>query len=95
MAAFTPGPWRAFASDDDVAGVETADGRFAIADCEVIGVDMPPDDECGANALLIAAAPNLYTACGALLEAIESGSENHMRLVAAAARAAIAKAEGK
>jgi hypothetical protein len=69
---FTPGPWRLgfvtrayeVARRKIVAAEESPESGTGI--CEVYGIQ---DDDCVANAQLIAAAPDLLAACEAFVEA--------------------------
>ncbi len=67
---FTPGPWRLDA--EEVATVLGPDG-FMTADCLILSVrkGAPTDKRCRANAHLIAAAPDLYAAVKAAVEAYD------------------------
>ncbi len=109
MSKHTPGPWTAEICDDGWGAHSVISGAIAYDDKPYIcGLSdrttafAPDDDEAIANAHLIAAAPCLLEALRALDEAYcRAGSpltkaerdEDRRRLVAA--RAAIAKAEGK
>ena len=105
MSNRTPGPWETYEFDDQI-GVS---GNYAdVADCT--GLEYRFDssrsrDETLANARLIAAAPDLLEALAALMDEAEdifvcmadaTGIDRHaLPPQFAAARAAIAKAEGK
>ena len=86
MKKHTQGPWGVMQGDL----IYAKGGRF-IADCERTPFEKrpaPPDKEDHANALLIAAAPDLYEACKALLR------DGDMPEIIEAIEEAIAKAEG-
>lgn len=83
----TTGPWKATTSDGGYWWIERAEGHRAIG-CLISW----PESE--ANARLIAAAPDLLFALGALLDLHEGGGETTSP-TCAIARAAIAKAEGR
>lgn len=100
---FTPGPWRLSLTDDTtVIGPDHQEIAEAMGDYE--DDDMLPEVE--ANARLIAAAPDLYTAleeASALVDAL-SGGRGNLRLrgqyisleeAIARARAALSKARGE
>lgn len=89
----TPGPWHVdgmsiFAPTDHIAAKDVAvmvnDGNSSIA-------------ERGANALLIAAAPELLAACEMLVKGIGEHGGNYTDCLEASrvARAALAKAKGE
>lgn len=93
MSKHTPGPWR-------ICWTTTQDGqggtkRYAINGphrevCECRSAGQPADE---ANALLIAAAPDLLAACKALAD-MESWGDVDPDSTAGRAYAAIAQAEG-
>lgn|SRR4051812_43419633 len=92
--AFTKGPWQAF-RDSDVGRwlIDTAPGvestnQYVIAD-DIIG----PDAE--ANARLIAAAPELYTAVVELLMTDDGDLPDSHAKAVGYAKAALAKARGE
>jgi hypothetical protein len=95
-AKFTPGPWHVHGANGNV--VYAPDGWIADVRAGTKGSHGPAAQ---ANANLIAAAPDLYAACKALI-AYQESEEEWSILVAtkayesavAMARAAIAKAEG-
>lgn len=86
-AKHTPGPWKAQRGSGDY-GMEVVADRKVI--CETIS---PPHDD---NAHLIAAAPDLLSACKFLYERSQAFPDfyNETFGYAQAARAAIAKAQG-
>jgi hypothetical protein len=94
--SFTPGPWAAI-NDSDGFGwfIDTAPGvdstnEYVIAD-EILGQDAE------ANACLIAAAPELYEACGLALEMLPQRGGIHSPTGRLRSRltAALAKARGQ
>jgi hypothetical protein len=93
-AKHTPGPWKIDRQDDEVVMVDASSGP---AICDVYG---DHNGERDANARLIAAAPDLYSALVELLDASNIAElplrEESERLDRAedAARAAIKKARG-
>lgn len=109
VAAFTPGPWHPVsgqgAHHNDVyirAGERHADGSWpAVAKCCSSGIGGRVAVQ--ANSQLIAAAPDLYEACKALVDArliadVDSApttSEPEAIRVSRLVRAALAKAEGR
>lgn len=111
MSEHTPGPWEVFLDDDFYPGIEAKDRRYSIivfgdegGDC---GVQGKTHEEALANARLIAAAPDLLEALWVFAEIDECGigvmvgeREEHTAQCSEcqqilAARAAIAKAEGR
>lgn len=90
--AHTPGPWQLRTVDQSLGTIETADGKFIIANtCQLRANDYQSNHaERRANARLIAAAPDL-------LEALELIANTGMdaRQCMLTARAAIAKATGE
>lgn len=92
---FTPGPWVYKQYQKGVWGVGDPNTNDQIAKLEW---NKEYDSEAGANAALIAAAPELYEALGNLLleySAIsDSGNANHKNEIAAANRV-LAKARGE
>ena len=102
MAEHTPGPWR---SDSPYVSAPSGAHRKIVADCyqdpswrDSIAIS---DDECIANAHLIAAAPELLAALGETVSRFErcivhAGSDPEFaREAVKAARAVIAKARGE
>lgn len=91
--AHTEGPWRVMPPDRAQSGwiVGDAEGG-SIADCEPPGPWMP-GEEADANALLIAAAPDLLAALIMITDQLERIGDNRKDAVfIEAARTAIAKA---
>jgi hypothetical protein len=96
-AAFTPGPWAR--PDDDVYAVFAyPEGAAAtIADCNSGHRVVQDDDECAANARLIAAAPDLFAACAealAFVEEMEGKFDRHF-LIGGKLFDALSKARGE
>lgn len=97
----TPGPWETDHETEDQS-VLGPDG-FMVADCAIFSLmkGAPTEDRCRANARLIAAAPDLRTMLETMIRyaewQIREGADHHPTLPSAvdAARAAIAKAEGR
>jgi hypothetical protein len=111
MAKHTPGPWAYIASNANHGPYVTNDwGAGDICDCYAMsnpsalavcnGGDSKPihfqHDEADANARLIAASPDLLEALKGLFRAGQKqGWDHHYEHEMSAARAAIAKAEGR
>jgi len=102
MSKFTPGPWTTNVLDQSIGSIETADGSQAIGHAfEISAADRNAGGPIRkANALLMAAAPDLLAACQAIVwahdrdhPAAEILDENSPLL--GAIRDAIAKAEGQ
>lgn len=101
-AKHTPGPWTCHVTvtDDDswapgVQKVEVESGETLIASYKTEYVEYPSQDECEANARLIAAAPELLEALSALMELERRGRFMPIGREWDAARAAIARATGE
>ena len=92
-AKHTPGPWRAVACDTGWL-IESGDGLGAnhIADEHGHVGPAADDDRDGANADLIAAAPDLLAACEALYDLTPWSSADQRLRAEEQARVAIAKA---
>ena len=102
MSNHTPGPWTVDTSGNVPGWHE--DGRECLSIVSyfptIAVVNNNKEEFNGrANALLIAAAPDLLEACRGLLDAIHDSmtheSQNHHREQIDAARAAVEKAEGE
>lgn len=98
------GPWRLPGEhDDDFAGACVLDCRgFLIADCNIFtSDDGPTEEQCEANARLIAAAPDLLAALvyvhrfGSHGEIDDDNDPNNGKSVSYFVEAAIAKATGE
>lgn len=93
--AHTPGPWTRTRGEqfrhDHSRGVRGPDGTYVAAALDFNRSDR--DEECEANARLIAAAPDLLSALKNLLQVCEDERESDDMLQDS--RAAIAKAEGR
>ncbi len=103
-AAFTPGPWcvDTMAWNDDTTHIGcvvavTLPGHMTAAGPKTLKIGRAKDDQCRvnveANARLIAAAPDLYAACVAVLDAYNVANPN-WSVVANQCAAAIRKAGG-
>lgn len=107
MSQHTPGPWHR-GENPGIITIETDEGRGAVKELAHIHAFCPPRDrresdfslawiayrEARANARLIAAAPDLLSACQRVREQLlEQGFVNAYE--GAMLEAAIAKAEGK
>jgi hypothetical protein len=105
----TPGPWlrtksgnRLSSAFQIVAGADgNGDPNTLVATIHPIGIPFDPEpcEETKANARLIAAAPELLSACQAFLELFKSGGNSerlnpYLRPEVKAAIAAIAKVKG-
>lgn len=103
----TPGPWSAVLSDvdpeDSIKAIVARDDRYhenirtiCICSAGAPHPDDPDDDEMADvyNCLLIAAAPDLLTACEAMVHAANMGDPALGGVAATLAAAAIAKAKG-
>jgi hypothetical protein len=90
MSKHTPGPWHYFETEDGRCRVKPLNGKYIVAECSAME---PQCEEQGSNARLIAAAPDLLEALRRLLDSgdVRDAAEKG---ALAAARAAIAKAEG-
>lgn len=92
----TPGPWEV--DENDLMIFSAGGNGKRIADTMPHDEDDMPDDEWRANAVLIAAAPELLAALEAMLAAGSAYgcdfTQNNPR-IAMQARAAIAKAKGE
>ena len=92
---FTPGPWRLSTLDiDDIVKGEFGHGGVYVATVQFSRGDIP-DAEVEANARLIAAAPDLYEACRALVAGFGLADLEDDDPDIVQGRAAIAKAEGR
>ena len=91
---FTPGPWRAGLPAAGFRFAQTGDWLVTSSDGLIVAMaihDKPPEAE--PNAHLIAAAPELYAVVRAVF-----GNDGFFQVdekIAASARAALAKAEGR
>lgn len=96
----TPGPWKALSRSVSDNSLVIKDGEYSEI-CEVRkGAERSygkQDDRDVANALLMAASPDLYEALWSMVSSFHGVDylENHMRQSVQKARAALAKAEGK
>jgi hypothetical protein len=96
MSGFPPGPWK-YVRQSCTHSVQEASGLV------VAEMDSGPSEEaersCAADAQLIAAAPDLYSACEAALEAIEPEGgylpNEHPSDLVVQLRAALSKAKGE
>lgn len=91
--AFTPGPWQYLRSPSGPIRVGPSHN------CTVAVAPFPPTGDQEANARLIAAAPELFDALNALVNAVspddnDKSYEPHFRPALKAARTALAKAQG-
>lgn len=96
MAKHTPGPWRVFTTPDNTKiigiGEQSGDG---IADCG-FGVWRGGSEEARANALLMAAAPDLLAALRMVRAALyDTGGLKRGGGIQDVVEIAIAKAEGR
>lgn len=98
-AAFTPGPWEALAEpgDESMIGIHADPPGCGAVLVRVATIDVPVwtrvlADEMFANAALIAAAPDLYAALWAVVDAV---GDTEMDDALAMADAALKKALGK
>lgn len=93
MTSHTPGPWRLWTGETDASvNVVNGEGEYVcLAGREAPKLD--DKDRIRADARLIAAAPNLLTACRLALTRLDDGTEVSAA-IAKHLRAAIAKAEG-
>jgi hypothetical protein len=91
----TPGPWAVETADDgDSQCVISTDSLYG--DCVAITRDLSQDFDTGeANALLIAAAPEILEALQRLADAVDSGNVGEQSLGALEAYRVIAKARGE
>ncbi len=90
---YTPGPW---AADRQRVLVPRTDGKPQLAIAHAHGITAHFDDEAEANALLMAAAPELLSACKLVIarmaaerteDAVQLSAETYDALTAAIARA--------
>ena len=93
MSAHTPGPWQYLRSPSGPIRVGPSHN------CTVAVAPFPPTGDQEANARLIAAAPELFDALNALVNAVspddnDKSCEPYFRPALKAARAALAKAQG-
>ena len=101
MSAHTPGPWSLFIESEVVRpGIEAKGVPFTVvvwgADDDREGVHGRTSDEAMANARLIAAAPELLGELRKVADYLDATATcNSDKAIAASARAAIAKAEGR
>ena len=91
--AFTPGPWQYLRSPSGPIRVGPSHN------CTVAVAPFPPTGDQEANARLIAAAPELFDALNALVNAVspddnDKSCEPYFRPALKAARTALAKAQG-
>ena len=97
MTGHTKGPW-IYINDWPDMRIESADGKYLIADYDTSFIEYPGDDETEANARLIAAAPDLLDALIDVIGWVPFGDAWHTGAPSAAvarARSAIAKAKGE
>jgi len=107
MSAHTPGPWELDEGDDGDNFTIRADGEFVTRLTKSRYTDDRRDPEAYANAALIAAAPDMLAALAAIVKGADSEPDGdylvgmnlgyvaiHRRKIEAA-RAAIARAEGR
>jgi len=102
-AKHTPGPWmhNATKGRNDAVAIWAADDSIAVCTTDFpkhFAESVPPPDICDANARLIAAAPDLLEALRAICDNCASLDPEHLHKFDRyylAARAAIAKAEGR
>lgn len=88
---WTPGPWRNH--DGFNCYIETESGmQIAVTHPHKIapfqkadGIDCPDIDECLANGVLVASAPELYEALDRVLDVYGLGDKNHLEIYEAAA----------
>lgn len=85
--AFTPGPWSA---DCDNTGCVYIFSDALAKDATEIAILNPANEECAANARLIAAAPSMYDALMRIIHDWDGEPDDMTE-----ARAALAKAEGR
>jgi hypothetical protein len=101
MSAYTPGPWIVIRASDKAGwyGLSVAAGNTHVAN-----VVMQLDDREGANARLIAAAPELLEACRVFLDRQDKWDSRSIfagewlaaqRITVTLMRDALAKAEGR
>ncbi len=94
MSKHTPGPWRAEISCDETGAPQKCWWISAKGDVDIGETSGEKrSDEEAANALLIAAAPDLLKACKEFVRKCECG-EARSRRSYAEMKAALAKAEG-
>lgn len=89
---FTTGPWRVAPAVDYLDGSLNVDAKQRGYICKA---GQRGDAEAWANACLIAAAPDLYAALVAIVAADDVKSLDDIVAAMPAARAALAKAEGR
>ncbi len=94
MNKHTPGPWSWYGNPNGGARVQTASVGIANV-LSRAGVAYPPQASCEANARLISAAPDLYEAAVAMLEAEPYLASDESHLAREKLRAAVAKANGQ
>ena len=93
MSNYTPGPW---AANPIAARVDAFDPSGPTPICELLWpTKLRSEAETGANARLIAAAPNLLEALREYVRDFGDNEDDDSRLMADKARAAIAKATGE
>lgn len=105
MSKHTPGPWNLFNTAEiftnlgavNAEGIEaTSNDGWMIADCDMGGLSL---SEIKANAMLIAAAPDLLEALEVMIEFVANVHANKAQTICYSemdkARAAIAKAKGE
>lgn len=92
----TPGPWHIGRGADGLPIIHTAPDTFSSSGQGVAHVcKRTMCQEHTANARLIAAAPEMYEALRALIERSDANDGDGLLVAFDAARAAIAKAEGR
>lgn len=95
MSAHTPGPWEISPPWSGFSKITGANGELIFGLAAGSAEEKRSDEECEANALLIAAAPDLLKFLVAWVESTDlSEQTGSMRPVYLGARAAIAKAKG-
>jgi hypothetical protein len=70
MSKFTPGPWSLYIgpeSGEPIAVCDNSSKRYTICDFRIIAHDSPIRKQSGANARLIAAAPEMYELLSAVI----------------------------
>ena len=95
MATHTPGPWRVITEDGSLGSVEDSAGD-PVAQAQIRGTTKDfRHDERRANAALIAAAPDLLFALRGIVVDLPARRDWLDPAIESAAKAAIAKAEGR
>jgi hypothetical protein len=96
MSSFTPGPWRAESAGEKWEINSDGPGWASVADVcsNRLGVAEVTAEQAGANALLIAAAPDLLAACVWAVQLCEANGYARGSIELAAARNALTKVRG-